>query len=371
VPTPVIRLESPRALVESIPHLVGFVPEDSLVVVFFDAVPGATRLRSKATVRVDLPEPGQASAVWGAVVPGLIERVRPEVVALVGWADAAAVGSIRAAAATFTGGGVTVRDQILVTGSRFVSLECTDSACCPPEGMTWDPPDRSAVSAEAAVHGVRSPLASRENLRAAVAAEEPLASQVAHRLHTMSGEHLHDLITTVGEPLRRLVQATAGGEEVSVDDAADALIDLLSGRPRDEAVLSTLHDPESMRLVWELLTRSAPDELAAAPAGLAALAAYLLGDGAAANVALDRAHAALDAVARGGAPTPVSGTFGTASAERPSIWDPTLAAPPDHPQLALVENLSRLVGSGIPPNEVERVLRTVYTEENLTRAWEG
>jgi hypothetical protein len=67
----------------------------------------------------------------------------------------------------------------------------------------------------------------------------------------------------------------------------------------------------------------------------------------------------------------VSGTFGTASAERPSIWDPTLAAPPDHPQLALVENLSRLVGSGFPPNVVERVLRTVYTEENLTRAWEG
>jgi hypothetical protein len=149
---------------------------------------------------------------------------------------------------------------------------------------------------------------------------------------------------------------------LTVEQRGEALEALLVGRQRDEAVLLTLDDLDRARLLWEELTRSSPDDLAAAPAALVALAAALRGDGAAANVALDRAHEALDAVARGSGST-------TQTHEQSSRWSADLQCPQDHPQAALVDNVTLLAQAGMPPASVADTLRAIYNREHLTRVW--
>jgi hypothetical protein len=170
-------------LVTAVPHLVGFMPERSLVVV---AVKGAgRRSRLGLVARFDLPPADQrrrrvrdASPAWVAAAAGEAARVilrdQPEqVVALV--FDEHRGGPLpwrrlldRLEEELRTDE-VPVLDLLLVDGGRFWSYRCDDSDCCPGEGRVV--PEASAVHAEFAARG-SSPLASRAALRDLVAPED-------------------------------------------------------------------------------------------------------------------------------------------------------------------------------------------------------
>lgn len=171
-------------LVAAIPHLVGFSPERSLVVVAVKA--GGRRARLGLVARFDLPPADKrrrrvrdASSAWVAAAAGEAARVvlrdQPEqVVALV--FDDHTPGplpwrrlvdhledDLRAA-------DVLVLDLLLVDRDRFWSYRCDDSECCPAEGRLV--PEESAVAAEFAARG-SAPLVSRAALRDLVAPADP------------------------------------------------------------------------------------------------------------------------------------------------------------------------------------------------------
>ena len=79
-PTTVLRLREPGDLVAAVPHLVGFVPTDSLVLAALHDVDGRPRLG--AVVRVDLPPPEHAAEAVGACARRMGRR-EPDDVALV------------------------------------------------------------------------------------------------------------------------------------------------------------------------------------------------------------------------------------------------------------------------------------------------
>lgn len=171
-------------LVAAVPHLVGFSPERSLVVVAMKA--GGRRARLGLVARFDLPPADKrrrrardASAGWVAATAGEAARVilrdQPEQVVALVFDDHTGgplpwrrlvdrlEGDLRAA-------DVGVLDMLLVDRDRFWSYRCEDAECCPAEGRVV--PEASTVAAEFAARG-SAPLVSRAALRDLVAASDP------------------------------------------------------------------------------------------------------------------------------------------------------------------------------------------------------
>jgi hypothetical protein len=90
-----------------------------------------------------------------------------------------------------------------------------------------------------------------------------------------------------GDPLR------AGDSWLDDDRAVGLVWALQVPLVREAAIAScTGSRPQAAEALWAALARGVPDPEAAEPAALLALSALLRGDGALANVALDRAEAA-------------------------------------------------------------------------------
>jgi hypothetical protein len=247
-------------LVSAIPHLVGFTPERSLVVVAVKA--GGRRARLGLVARFDLPPADKrrrrvrdASAAWVAATAGeaarIILRDQPEqVVALVfddhpggplPWRRLVdrLEDELRAA-------GVPVLDLLLVDRDRFWSYRCDESECCPAEGRTV--PAASAVAAEFAARG-SAPLVSRAALRELVAPRDPgrcSSVELAARreLAAISGcwadddhprwrEWQRESVTLLREVA---VRYASGGSRVGTDESGRLLAALCDLTVRDVAI---------------------------------------------------------------------------------------------------------------------------------------
>ena len=166
-------------LVAAVPHLVGFAPERSLVVVSMRR--SGRRLRLGLVARFDLPPAGRRSrgregtaAAVGALADQVVDVLRkdaPEVVVLVYDSIPCALAApwqrlVDRLHGAFDRVDVPILDAFYVCGQRFRSYRCTDPDCCPPDGRAVDPAS-SAVTAEFVARG-SSPLASRAALHATV-----------------------------------------------------------------------------------------------------------------------------------------------------------------------------------------------------------
>ena len=88
----------------------------------------------------------------------------------------------------------------------------------------------------------------------------------------------------------------APADRLTDDEVARIVWGLRDGEVRDRALeLALGAEPAAAEQLWTECTRRAPAPLDAAPATLLAVSAWLRGDGAMANVALDRALAATPA----------------------------------------------------------------------------
>lgn len=170
-----MNIQTPRQLIAAIPHLVGFHPDNSLVLVAFDDD------EISSFVRIDFPAESEVF-----VFPEILQRVigtldNPHLVAIA-YVEAQRFQSAPTQI-TDTAAKVTkycderswpVLDLLLVTDSTWRSLMCTDGSCCPIEGhqLTDEIP---ATEVDFVVAG-SSPFASRETLAARLAHRE-LAEQ--------------------------------------------------------------------------------------------------------------------------------------------------------------------------------------------------
>jgi hypothetical protein len=305
----IVRISSPTALLALVPQLMGFEPHLSIVLLGMQPPRGQVGL----TVRFDLPKtpngPAQADEVARHAVSVLVAQGFQTGVAA-GYGPGQLVtpvaDALRRHAAEL---GFRLSEVLRAEGGRFWSYLCTEPACCPAEGVPYDVA-RDPVTSAFAAAGAPPVLASRDQFAAQVAAlDGPQgeamvqatydATERSRRLFAQAassgrGSEARRLVASAGlDAVREAINAyRAGGEFSSDADAAWLSVLLRDLRVRDDA-WSRMH-PEyrdaHLRL-WTDLTRRARPGFVSPAASLLAFVAWQCGNGALANVALDRAQA--------------------------------------------------------------------------------
>jgi hypothetical protein len=299
-----LRLTTPAGLLTAIPHLLGFHPASSVVII------GTRPPKAKATVtmRYDLPDPPdprQAARMAAHAAMVLATAHAREAVA-VGYGPGHLVTTIIGELQARTTQGLLPLTEILRTADgSYWSYLCTTPGCCPPEGTPFDPAAEpaAALAAEGPVPGSRDELAAsiaRINAKAATMRRATTrAEQRAARLLAASapaGQRARARSEIVLAGLDAVARAIAryrrGGQLPAGTGAAWLALALRDQRIRDDAWARMLpqHRAAHLRL-WQDLTRLAQPGYVAAPASLLALVAWQSGNGALANLALDRALA--------------------------------------------------------------------------------
>ncbi len=289
---PLLQLRSPHDVIAAVPYLLGFHPADSLVAI------GSDGPRGSCALRVDLPPDDQLDAAAEQIAGLLVANDFPRAV-LVGYGGAEQVDPVMSAArATLGRRGVEVLEALRVDGGRFWSCYCTVPGCCPPEGTPYDI-GSSPVAAQATLAG-RVALAGRGELARSVAPVDGAARDAMRRATERATGRLVSRMVECGRDdalfkARTLAEGVAHardllrrGEPLTDDEVAWLGVLLTYPRVRDAALVHT--DADRLDL-WRDVLRRVAEPFAAAPACLTAYAAFLSGDGALANVALDRAIA--------------------------------------------------------------------------------
>jgi hypothetical protein len=303
---PAVRIGSPAALLAVVPTLLEFEPSNSMVVIGVEPPRAQVRL----TLRYDLPSPPDAelAAAVARHAVGVLAAQCIDTAVAVGYGPEHLVspvaGALRAHAPL---AGIAVTELLRAENQRYWSYLCAEPSCCPPEGTPFDITDHPAARAMADA-GVRV-LASRDELVATVAPMDGEVGEAMHRATRKAEEHVARLVARVARSgrkgsARRLIatsglQAVAtaigryrGGDQVGPEAAAWLTVVLRDLRVRDDAWarMQPEHQEAHLRL-WTDLTRMARPGYVAAPASLLAFVAWQSGNGALANVALDRALA--------------------------------------------------------------------------------
>jgi Domain of unknown function (DUF4192) len=303
--SPRVRLSSPADVLAAVPHLFGFHPARSLVVIGA----GGPRDRLRLGFRYDLPDPPDAAAarqIAGHAVAVLAGRRATTAIA-VGYGEGRLVTPLMDVFATAAGeGGLAVRELLRVEDGRYWSYLCRDVNCCPAEGVPFDPrshPVTAVMSAaglsaypdRAALARILGPLtgeraAARDQAaQRACARAATLIEQVASR----GGSPLRLVIMEGRRAVRDAIARYRDGGAITDGDLLAWLAVSLSHLPvRDDAWarMDPEHRDAHLRL-WTDLVHDAADPWVPAPAALLAFTAWQCGDGALASVAIDRALA--------------------------------------------------------------------------------
>ncbi|MFF1380510.1 DUF4192 domain-containing protein [Streptomyces sp. NPDC058308] len=166
---PTVTLRTPAELADALPYLLGFKPEESIVLI---ALHGA-RGRFGGRVRLGVPEraedwPCVAEQLAQCLVGGCERRgERPDGVMAFLCQEPAGVESARQvterlrplAQALRTACGrldVPVFEVVCISEGRFWTYCCPDTRCCPPEGMPLLRPGTSVLAAAATYMGVQA-----------------------------------------------------------------------------------------------------------------------------------------------------------------------------------------------------------------------
>lgn len=282
-----VRVGSPAAVLSVVPHLLGFVPSKSLIVIGA----GPPRGRIHLTLRFDLPDPpdsGVARDIARHAVSVLTGQ-RQALAVAIGYGPGHLVSpfadAIREAA---SGAGLQLQDVLRVEDGRYWSYLCRNPACCPPHGVPLDPrhpagaamdaagvpvlPDRAALAASIGPLGGITRTSMRDATRRAEAhvvsllaqASRPGRDREARRLVLLEG------LSAVTDALATYRQ---GGRFVTDDQVAWLALSLTSLRVRDDAwarMEAEFRDAHTR--LWTDVIRRAEPVYIPAPACLLALA---------------------------------------------------------------------------------------------------
>jgi hypothetical protein len=268
-----IKLNGPGDLAAVVPHLLGFAPESSLVVV------GLNENGLQCTFRVDLPERAEHANHVPDLVAQLMRNNCGQGVTIVFGPEpiAAAVASVTDR--RLDAAGIVVLGSLRVDQGRYWSLTC-DGPCCPPEGrpvpkmteavlalIAEGAVARSSREAVAAMLDAADPEA-RKAVRAAVeglvADEDELdrAAQRSRRFHVIDRCLAADAFPGTGD------LAALGLALGDLDVRDYALRQLNTGR----------YDQYRLDM-WIWVVRHMEDELVAPAATVTGFAAYRSGNG--------------------------------------------------------------------------------------------
>jgi hypothetical protein len=298
---PPVQISSPASLLAFVPYLLRFQPHGCLVVVGTHG----PRAQGGLTVRYDLPDPADQNLSDQIIThaASVLAAQHLEAAAAVGYGPDALVTppakALRERAPEF---GVHVSELLRVEEQRYWSYLCEDPECCPPEGTPFNVDDHPSIAAIAASGA--PVLASREELAASLAPVDGETGDLMYTATRAAEERATRLVARVGKAsVRQAIAATGveavieavdtyrrGGQMPPGDALAWLSVMLRELRVRDDAWARM--DPgykEAHLRLWTDLTRLARPGYIAPAASLLAFVAWQTGNGALANVALDRA----------------------------------------------------------------------------------
>jgi Domain of unknown function (DUF4192) len=327
---PGVTLKTPADLVDALPYLLGFHPDDSIVLV----TTHTSRSRLGARMRLDIPGdpaewPQAARELAERLVRGCERRGRPpEGILLYLCRDPAAGRDARSVReeleplsqelrTAFGALDVPVYESLCVSGGRWWSYVCPNEECCPSEGRPLDRPGTSVMAAAAAFAGVRV----RGSLREMTARFAPLRGERARSQARALDEAAADLVPRIldGDGARSVREETAilleaalerfrqapapEGPPARADESDDALLDeaeaaavivgLQDRATRDRAAeWMELPDATAALRLWRALARRCVEpfrEHSAPPISLAGWVAWSSGDDIEARVAFHQA----------------------------------------------------------------------------------
>jgi Domain of unknown function (DUF4192) len=343
-------VDSPAGVLAVVPHLLGFHPSKSFVVLGL----APPRARVKLGFRYDLPDPPDAAAAQEIAghATAVLARQRITTAILIGYGPGHLVtpvaDALRAAAGSAR---LSLREVMRVEDGRYWSYLCHDPACCPAEGVPYDSfahpaaaalvtaglaayPDReSMVRTLASVTGAAAESMARATERARGRVAALLAEQ---RRSGRSG----DVLQLVAEDGRRAVIEAigayrAGGRLADDDKIAWLSVALTDLRVRDDAWARMDPDYAEVHLrLWTDIVRRACPAYVPAPASLLAFTAWQAGEGTLANIAIERA---LDA----------------------------------DPQYSMALLLSDVIDAGVPPSEARLPMTPEEVAESYAQAGPG
>jgi len=298
-----VRVGSADGILAVVPHLLGFHPADSLVMLGV----GGPHARIRLTFRYDLPDPPEnelAIDIAEHAVAVLRRQHLPMAIA-VGYGQGRTVTPVvDAVIEALRKAGIAVHDVLRVEGGRYWSYLCGDPQCCPPDGVPFDTAAHPASEALAAAGmTVRPDRAALADTLAPVAelaqpmreAVERARRKVGHLIDFEAAAAGGDPFQPVADDGRRSVKRAIaryrqGGEVTDHDEIAWLGVALGDLRVRDDAWARM--DPrfnDAHQRLWTDLIRHLPADVVAAPAALLAFTAWQAGDGALASVAIERA----------------------------------------------------------------------------------
>lgn len=287
-----VRLTSPGEIAAAVPHLCGFGPTESLVAVSLRG----ERRRIGLTLRVDLPA-AEVRAEAAEEVAARLAHDGAVAVALVVFTsepgDLPQAELVAALTDAVRERDITVMEAVLVRAGRWWSYTCFRPDCCPPEGGPI--PAEGAVQqlAAASAYEGRAVLRDRDELVASVAPPVLLAAKAAQqRLDAAWDGWLAGMEQRGAEAMRAgALAALRGALSSSAPPAPALVVSLQDVRVRDEVATWALEDDEALLSLLLALARESVAPYDAPVCTLLALVAWVRGDGALANVALDRALA--------------------------------------------------------------------------------
>lgn len=271
-----LSIRSPEELVASVPHLLGFNPTDSLVL-----VPLTPDL---PVARVDLPTSArERERAWDSIGHVYARYAQPTSrVAIVTFTSDVAYGDRLSQdfALRLDGVGVGALIRLGATDTVWIDLETHT-------GGPLDTATRDRLAAQTVLNGMTQPAPSRTSLADSLLGDRhPITEHLADaRAHAaVSSPRAETTFAT-----QQLQAFHTDGKRLDNPTATRFLVALESIPIRDRIWEDINPRTATSHIaLWSDLTRRAPDSLRAAPATLLAFASWLKGNGALAWCALDQ-----------------------------------------------------------------------------------
>jgi hypothetical protein len=307
VALPHVRVSGPADMLAVVPHLLGFHPQLSFVVIGA----GGPRQRLEIGFRYDLPNPPGAEGaaeIADHAVAVLAQRGATTVIGI-GYGPGRLVTPVADAfAAAALQRHLDLRELLRVEDSRYWSYLCANPACCPADGTVFDYPSHPAAAAMTvaglaaypdrdAVAATLAPLtgAAARSMDQAIERACAKAQALMDRAERQGpGNPLRLAISEGRRAVRKAIGVYRDGGRITDEDTfAWLAISLVHLAVRDDAWARMIPEHRQAHLaLWADVVRRADGPWLPAPASLLAFTAWQAGDGTLANIALDRAVAA-------------------------------------------------------------------------------
>ncbi|HXB46546.1 MAG TPA: DUF4192 domain-containing protein [Streptosporangiaceae bacterium] len=300
-----LQAATPDAVLAVVPHMLGFYPSRSLVVLGL-----GEQNRVMVTFRYDLPSPPDPELAHDIAEHAcyVLDRERICSALLVGYGpEDLVVPVIGATAVRLVGSGVELHEVLRADAGLYWSMLCDDPACCPPCGRSYDPGSHPAAAAlteaglaaqpdrEALARTLQRPAGSGDVIARATGRALLRLVQLTE-LGEADGDRDPQLrATRIGRrEVQRAIRRYRGGETIdSIEHLAWLAVLVADLRVRDDAWarMDPAYHDHHCRL-WTDVLRCAALDYVPAPAALLAFTAWQAGNGVLAAIAVDRALSA-------------------------------------------------------------------------------